>query len=408
MHSQACIHLPRALRDRQFALLWTGQTISRLGDNIFIIAVNVWLVEKTGSAEVIAVTLLSSLVPTLIFGILGGAIADRMPRARIVAAADAFCAGAVGAISALAFTNHLEIWAISACNLLFGFAEAFHQPAYRALIPELLSADVRNSASSITVVGERITAMIGPMIGTVLITKFGHSMAFAVNGMSYLVAAACMLPIRSTSHSNKGQLRTLGRREVTEGLVTIGSRPLLWITISLFAVINVTFFGPILVALPLLAHARFDPSGGALGLLYSASACGSIVVAFAFERIRKVRRRGPVIYFSAVLIGLAVTTIGLPLALVCLVVGMFVLGAGSSTCNLVWFNTICEIVPPEKLGRVMSLDHLGSRILLPVGILLSGVLTDHLSASVTFVLGGSVTVVLVLVCLTHPGVRNFD
>src|ERR1051326_6982252 len=98
----------RALSNRSFALLWSGQTISRLGDSLYTIALAWWVLQKTGSAAVMGVVLICSMVPTALFLLIGGVVVDRLPRLRLMLASDLLSGGVVGIIAVLAFQQWLE------------------------------------------------------------------------------------------------------------------------------------------------------------------------------------------------------------------------------------------------------------------------------------------------------------
>lgn len=104
------LYLFRALRGKSFALLWSGQTVSVLGDNIFHIALAWWVLEKTGSAIAMGTVLLFSIVPMLVFLLVGGVVVDRFPRLRLMFLSDVSRALIIGALAALSYTGVLVLW----------------------------------------------------------------------------------------------------------------------------------------------------------------------------------------------------------------------------------------------------------------------------------------------------------
>jgi hypothetical protein len=140
----------RALRLRSFALLWSGQTISRLGDRFYQVALVWWVLEKTGSAVVMGTVLIFFEVPMLIFVLLGGALVDRWPRLPVMMLSDLLRGLAVGVMAALAYANLLQVWHIYIISLIFGIVDAFFQPAYHASVPEIVPLEHLPSANSLT------------------------------------------------------------------------------------------------------------------------------------------------------------------------------------------------------------------------------------------------------------------
>jgi len=143
------MNLFRALKHRPFALLWTGQTTSRLGDNLHRIALAWWVLEKTGSATAMGTVLVFSQIPTLIFLLIGGIVVDRFPRFRIMFLSDILSGLVVTFIAVFSWLNLLEIWHIYVASLLFGLVEAFFFPAYQSVIPQITPKEMLTSANSL-------------------------------------------------------------------------------------------------------------------------------------------------------------------------------------------------------------------------------------------------------------------
>ena len=127
----------RSLRHRPFAFLWAGQTISRLGDNLYRIALAWWVLEKTGSATTMGTVLVLSQIPMLLFLLVGGVVVDRFPRIRIMFVADTLCGLVIGLIAILSWLNRLELWHIYIASMIFGLVEAFFLPAYQAVVQQI-------------------------------------------------------------------------------------------------------------------------------------------------------------------------------------------------------------------------------------------------------------------------------
>src|SRR5512146_2484890 len=120
----------RSLKHRPFALLWSGQTISRLGDSLYRIALAWWVLEKTGSAAIMGTVLIFGFTPALIFALIGGVAVDRFPRAWVMILSDLARGATVLAVTGLSAAGLLEIWHVYAASILFGVVDAFFQPAY--------------------------------------------------------------------------------------------------------------------------------------------------------------------------------------------------------------------------------------------------------------------------------------
>src|SRR5260221_11086361 len=127
----------RALRRRPFALLWTGQSLSRLGDFVYEIALAWWVLQKTGSAQTMSLVLIFAITPSVLFSLVGGVAVDRVSRLGLMLASDITRGMAALAVAGLAFAGRLEVWHGFVASLIFGFVDAFFQPAYAALLPQI-------------------------------------------------------------------------------------------------------------------------------------------------------------------------------------------------------------------------------------------------------------------------------
>ncbi len=397
-----------ALRHRPFALLWSGQTVSRLGDSLYRIALSWWVLEKTGSATAMGTVAFFTFAPMLLFLLVGGVLVDRLPRFRIMLVADAVNTIVVGLIAALAAWGRLEVWHIYAASIVFGLAEAFFYPAYSASVPQTVPPELLPSANSLTNLSWQLSGIVGPSLGAIIVASGGTSAAFGLDSLSFLIAAACLLPLRKVRPPAPITQRASPVTEFREGLATVVAAPFLWISILVFAFINVTDAGPRNIALPFLIHDHLGLEVEALGLVASAFSLGSVLAAVLLGRLRRIRRRGPLAYGAIGLCGLMIIGYGLSpnLAVLCMVATIY--GMSFATGGLVWTNTLQAMVPPERLGRVSSIDALGSFVLLPAGFALAGWLTDAVGPARVFLIGGTATVGLALLGLLHPAVRRLD
>ena len=402
------MRLFESLRHRPFALLWSGQTISRLGDSLYRIALSWWVLEKTGSAAAMATVAFFSLAPMLVFLLIGGVLVDRLPRFRIMLISDTVNTLVVGLVALLAHADRLEVWHIYAASIVFGLAEAFFYPAYSASVPQTVPPESLPSANSLTNLSWQLSGIVGPSLGAIIVATGGTGTAFALDSLSFLIAAACLFPLRRVHPPAATARPASPLADLREGLATVLAAPFLWVSILVFAFINVTDAGPRNIALPFLIHDHLGLDVGALGLVASAFSLGSVGGAVVLGRMRRIRRRGPLAYGGIALGGLMILCYGLAPSLPFLVGAAFVYGVAFSIAGLIWTNTLQSMVPPEKLGRVSSIDALGSFVLMPAGFALAGWLTDAIGPAQVFLLGGASTVGLALLGFLHPAIRKLD
>jgi MFS family permease len=403
------VNLFKSLSHRPFALLWSGQTISRFGDSLYRIALAWWVLEKTGSATQMGIVVFFSLTPMILFLLIGGVVVDRLPRLRVMLSSDLLSGLVISVVAFLAYTGQLELWHIYIASLLFGFVEAFFFPAYSAAVPEITPSEMLPSANSLTDLSRQLTGMIGPSVGAVIVAVGGTPLAFALDALSFFISAICVSLIRhiETTSSKPSEPQHI-LADLREGFNLVFGSSWLWITILVFAFINVTANGPVSVAMPLLVKQNLHADVGALGLIQTLFSIGSIVGAVWLGRFARLRRRGVIAYVATLATGIASLATGFPITLYGVGIASFARGVGFAIFGLIWTNTVQELVPREKLGRVFSIDALGSFVLMPLGFAGVGVLADQLGAPSVFILGGGITIFLTLLALLHPAIRNLD
>jgi MFS family permease len=401
--------LIRSLSCRAFALLWSGQTISQLGDHMYRFALVWWAMNQTNSALETSVILFCSVLPMLLFVLIGGAAVDRWPRVPIMLASDILRGVVVLVVAALARQDSLDIWHIYAASLVFGTVDAFFQPAFTALVPEITPEEVLPSANSLTTISQRTMGVLGPLLGASLVSLVGTSAVFAINSLSFMLSALCLMPLLKLSRPPApAEPSSSMLSDVREGLATVISAPWLWITIAIFALGNITSSAPFMIALPFLVKESLNANIDAFGLARSMLSLGVVLGAVWLGRQQVIRRRGLTGYGAWLVSGLLTLVIGLPIGAIGIAIASLLVGITTGAFSLIWINTLQQLVPRDMLGRVSSIDYLGSFLLLPVGYALVGWATDTLGAASVFVIGGALTMALAGLGLLHPAIRHLD
>lgn len=398
-----------SLKNRSFALLWTGQTVSRIGDFVYQIALAWWVLQKTGSAKVMGTVLICSFTPMLLFVLIGGVTVDRFSRTKVMLISDIVRGILVGGVAVLAFLKLLEVWHVYVASVLFGLADAFFQPAYAAVVPEVTPPEDLMSANSLTSLSLQVGRVAGPALGAGVVAWGGTATAFAADALSFFISAACLFPLRGLPAPRRdGTTSSSVMREMREGFGTVLKSRWLWCGMLVIALINISLSGPFSVAIPFLVKQMPHANVGLLGTLYSTFAVGAGLAAIWLGRFTKFHRRGVSMYCGVALAGLGMLAIGLPIALAFIFVAALVNGAALEVGGLIWTNTLQELVPAEQLGRVSSIDSLGTFVLMPVGFAMAGWATDRVGPARVCVAGGALTIVLAAVGLLQRSVRMVD
>ena len=399
----------RSFSNRSFLLLWSGQVVSRLGDSLNTMALAWWVLQKTGSAAAMGGILICTTIPMLLCLLFSGVVVDRFPRVRLMLASDVLRAGLVLVIAFLVYQSWLQLWELFILSSLFGVVEAFFYPAYAALVPDLVASELLPSANSLRSISLKMAQIIGPGIGAAIILWGGTSLAFALDGGSFLISAACLFALpKSPGLRQPAEKEESALQDINEGIQTVLNSPWLWVTLIVAGVSTVFLEGPAGAALPLLVKQRFGEQVSLFGLLNALSAVGSISAALVLGHFKRLRRRGLLTYGAWIIASLMLAVIGLPISAFWVCLAFVVQGIALTTLGLSWTNTLQEFVPAKLLGRVSSIDLLVSSGLLPVGYGLAGITADHFGASPIFILGGIISAGIIALGLLHPTIRRVD
>jgi predicted MFS family arabinose efflux permease len=353
--------------------------------------------------------LIFSMAPTMLFILIGGVTGDRLSRVRLMLLSDIIRGLVLSVVTILAVRQQLEIWHIYVASALVGFVSAFFQPAYSAILPEVVPAESLPSANSLTSLSKQLSDILGPSLGAVLVGIGGTSIAFGANGISFFTSAAFLLPLLKTHLANRPtQRRQSPLVDFREGIAAVFRYPWLWISIAIFGLANITLTAPISVALPYYIKEGLHADVRLLGITYSMFAVGSLATTVWLGRGLPKHRRGVVLYSTVIVLGLATVALGLSASELAICGVVLIIGALLPVFGLVWTNILQELVSRDLLGRVSSIDYLGSAMFLPVGLGLIGWAANVAGAPLVFLIGGSCTMVLGALALLHPAIRNLD
>lgn len=414
----------RALRSRSFALLWLGQTISILGDGAFFIVLTWQVLLTTNSAKAIGLVEGIQILPGLLILLLGGVAADRLPRRLILICSDAGRGFVVLVLAFLTWSHTLQFWHFIVLALLFGCVDGFFWPASQAILPQLVVAEDLASANSLLTLSQRLSLIAGPLLGVSVVAWLGIHAIFAIDGLTFLISTLCLLVMRlpgKKDTSNQQEQKPFHERrqaiketwsDMLEGLRFV--RSVRWLRLStLFSAIsNMTLAASLGAAEPRLIRDVYGTGIWLMGLIGAMISLGVILATVLLGQHPHLRRRGVLAYLGTLLMGLALGVLGLPLTrlnpgLIASLASLLY-GLGMGTSNLLWTTLTQEYVPQEKLGRVSSIGLLSALGLTPLGLVLGGLLTDTLGASLVFVACGLANVLLALIAIRNRDVYSLN
>ena len=396
------------LHHRNFALLWSGQTVSVAGNGIFFVALPLEVLRIGGSPLDLALVASARAIPTVLLLLVGGTLADRLGRRLVILASDAVSGSAVSIVAILIALNKARLWEFFLLSVVFGVSNAFFMPAATAIARDILPVDLLTPASSMMSLSQSLGQYLaGPLAGGLIVAVFGSAWSFGLDGVSFLISVACLALMRNVSGAKAP--RSTVAADIMEGLRYCRSQPWLWWSMIAVGIANLMSFVPLsLVLQPLLVRHVFRAGAILLGIMYAANGTGG-ALASVFVRYRGAPRQRVVpILASWAGAGLAAVFLGLSSETWLAVLFAGIMWFSLTYGNVLWFPLLQEKVPAGLLGRVSSVDWMFSLALNPLGAIMGGISATVVGIPLTIVLGGAIAAAATGGVVAIPGVRNPD
>lgn len=385
----------RALRYRDYRLLWGGQLLHSASQWMEQVIRPVLVYELTESATAVAWVVFMRMIPVLLFGVLAGAAADRFDKKRILLFTQATTMAMHLTLAALVLSGAVQLWQIYVTAIVSGAALAFNQPARQTMIPRLVPPDVLLNAVALNTTAMNFMRIGGGAIAGLLLIKLSIGGVYLLNGIIYIGVIITTQMIRLPKDEPRTRKRSL-LGDLGEGFSYVKTNRAVGGLVLLALILYVFGMPYQQVFVPLVAFRIFDLDRAWVGWMLSFTGLGAITGSLFVASRTEYRRPGLALAINLVVFGSALLVVGvsrwLPLTLIALAV------AGSMTVSFMALtNTLLlSATPPELQGRVLSLLSL-DRGIIPAGALLAGLLAEHLGV-------GAGIVVMALILLLLSGV----
>jgi len=359
------------LRESAFRWFLTGRAVSLLGSSLAPVALAFAVLDASGRAGDLGVVAAAHMVPLLGFLLVGGAVSDRFPPRTVLVVANLGSGLTQGAVAVVLLTGRYSLLVVAALELANGALAAFTTPALRGVVPRLVPSGELQRANALLGTTRNATKILGPTVAGLLVVTTGSGTAIAVDAVSYLLAAACLLRVRlpRSTPTAPGSLLS----DLAQGWTAFRGTRWLWTVTVAFAVVNLAFTGPWLVLGPVLT------SPVTWGVVLSARGAGMFVASVLMYRVRA-RRLLALGQLASIVGAVPLLALGLDAGAGWLVAAAVLAGLGSSVTATAWDTTLGEHVPRAVLARVSSYDDLLSYAVIPVSQLAVGPLADTLGA----------------------------
>ena len=382
-----------ALHYRDFRLLWIGAFASTTGTFVQTLA-QAWLVYKiTGSAFLLGVDGFLATGPMLLFSLVGGVVADRVERRRVMLLSQYAQMSFAFILALLVGTHTVQIWHIFLLSFLTGSAQSFSGPAYISLLPLLVKREDVPNAVAMNSMQFNLARVLGPAIGGFIFAKWGPAICFSVNGLSFIAVIIAMTIMNIPPVIGERNPSVI--EDLKEGFDFVRRRRVL--QLLTFLAFAGTFLGmPLFTMLPVVANRIFGLGPRGLSMLQADYGVGSVVGALFIASTSYSVRKGRLalmmqLGFACLLAAFGISR-SLPVSLVvAFLAGLCIVGVVSLYSSLVQLAT-----SDAMRGRVMSIFMLAFRGGMPLGNLLAGFMAQRWSITVALVVNGSVLAVVAL------------
>lgn len=411
-----------ALKSRDFRLLWIGNAISAIGNQIQSTTIH-WHIFKLLENQSVTVSFagyeydlgasalglggigLARILPIFLFSVLGGAIADVRDRRKLILVSSILATVLASILSIFSFLDLVNIWVIYAITAGIASTMAFSAPARQALIPNLVPREHMTNAISLGSLSFNIAQIGGPAIGGLIIAELGIGMAYFFNTISFfaVIFAIINMSYRSTNVMSGNRVSLSAMKE---GFVYVYRERMIWSTMLLdfFA----TFFSSAQSMLPIVAGEILGLGPRGYGILATGQALGAVSAGLYISLRTTIHRQGKVLLGAVIVYGLATALFGISTVAVLSYVFYALTGVADAISTVIR-NTIRQMLTPDNMrGRMIGVNMLFFQGGPQLGELEAGAVAAAFGVPFAIISGGVATVLLTLwVAWRYPRLRNY-
>ncbi|WP_210571042.1 MFS transporter [Streptomyces sp. GESEQ-4] len=388
---------------RNYSLLTAAAVVTNLGSHGALIAAAFAVIETGGDGGDVGLVAAARTLPLVLFLLIGGAVADRLPRHRVMVAANALNVVSQGAFAVLVLAGEPQLWQMMLLTALGGTGQAFFSPAAEGMLLSTVSGEQASRAFAVFRMAMQGAAVGGAALGGAMVAAIGPGWVLAADAAAFAVAASLRsfldvghIPPREPGGGLLADLRE-GWREFT-------GRPWLWAVVVQFSVANAVVAAAEAVYGPLVARDHLGgagPWGLALGFFGAGTVAGALLM--TRWKPRRLLLAGTLCVFPLALPAAALA-VPVPVAALCAV--MFVTGVTLEVFGVSWMTALHQEIPEDKLSRVAAYDWFGSVALVPLATALAGPAEEGLGRTNALWGCAALVVVVTAAALCVPDIRN--
>jgi predicted MFS family arabinose efflux permease len=375
----------KAFHYRDFRLLWAGACTSSIGTWMQELAQNWLVLEISNSPFWLGLDSFLGEIPIFILSLVGGVVADRMDRRRLLVMSQLVQMSSAFTLTVLIATGYVRIWHILVLSAVVGTAQAFGGPAYQALVPSLVSQEDLPNAIALNSIQFNLARVIGPVLGGLALTHLGASWCFGLNGISFIAVIISLLLLHINFQPKKTGESML--TSMKQGIGFIRNQG------AMAGLIGIAFFMtalaiPMITFLPVFAKDVFRAGPQTYTYFLASSGVGSVAGALTVAALGNVKNKGRVALVMLICLGAGVAAFAVSRNVFLSCAMLFFSGASMMGAFAMISSLVQLITTNEMRGRVMSVYNVAFRGGMPLGSLLTGWLVPHFTAPVVIAANG--------------------
>jgi len=384
-----------ALKVPAFRNYFLATIVSNIGSWMQIVAQGWLIIELTNSPFYLRLVGLTRAVPMIAFSLVGGVLADRFDRRRILIVTQLVAMISALILAILVVVDSVEIWHVLLIAFVSSIFFAVDNPTRQALVPDLVGKERLTSAIGLNSAAWNAAAVVSPSVAGILIAVVSIAGAFFLNAASYLavIAAVVLMPPLPLKTASRGSMLS----QLAAGVSYIRSERIVWGILILIAIPSV-LARPYIQMMPVFARDVLNMGATGYGVLMAASGVGALIGALITASLGSFERRGLLLIGVTALLGLSVVAFSWSHWTAASLILVVIVG-GASTLMMSLANVVLQgMVTPDVRGRVLSVYSLIAGGFMPLGSMLMGSLGSVIGVPLAVGIGGAITVATAIVC----------
>ena len=398
---------------KNYLMLWSGQLFSLLGSMVVHFIITWWIQEKTNNPIFLAIASLMYFLPMLIATPIAGVLSDRINRKKIILVVDSLQAVATFILIMVFLMNFTEIWLIFIFLAIRSIFQGFHYPAFSSVIPLMVPKEKLSRINGVNFLFSGLVQLIGPALAAALSLFLTFHQILWIDIITFFIALIPLLLIQIPSVERKESSKSADKpsffTDFKEGFVLLRSIPVL-LTIIILAMFLNFLIQPLGVLLPYYVNTLHGGSLNEYAFVSISMNAGMILGAIVTTNKKKWKHKILTTFIGVIILFLGYAYLALvPTGFfIMMVIGLIIMGITLPIINTIFQTIEQTIVPPDKIGRVMSIDSTLSMIISPLGIILTGILIVPLGVTTLFLFCGIIGVTISIATYLFTNIRHFE